>query len=347
METLLKRAGDLYLRSNDGTSPSPALLALVGRLRDPADPLRAAALDALRSDGALHPAHAAAALDRVTARYTPAALDALRTRELAGRRVRVVLAASVATAPLRALALPLLRGAASVALKPSRHQPRFAALLGDAVPDAPFDHLIAYGADDTLAALRASLPAGVTFEGRGHGFALSIVRTTNHRDAAARVAEDVAWYDQRGCLSPQAVLVTAGDPGAFAAQLHEALVELSARLPRGPLDVGLGAAVMQWRGVHAATARRFWRGDDHAVALHDAPSIGSPGARHVTVAGVDESGLLALVSHHARWLTALGVDGPTADLATVPCFAGRLVPAGTLQDPPLDGPEDPRPPLTA
>ncbi|MDB4929779.1 MAG: putative acyl-CoA reductase, partial [Myxococcaceae bacterium] len=261
----------------------------------------------------------------------------------------VVLAASVATAPLRALALPLLRGAASVALKPSRHQPRFAALLGDpvAADDTPFDHLIAYGADDTLAALRASLPPGVTFEGHGHGFALSIVRTTNHRAAAARVAEDVAWYDQRGCLSPQAVLVTAGDPGAFAEQLHRALAELAPRLPRGPLDVGLGAAVMQWQGVQAATARRFWRGDDHAVALHDAPAIGSPGARHVTVAGLDEPGLHALVTHHAPWLTALGVDGPTRDLATIAGFHGRVVPAGELQDPPLDGPEDPRPPLAA
>ncbi|MDP3215950.1 MAG: hypothetical protein Q8S73_17720, partial [Deltaproteobacteria bacterium] len=82
METLLKRAVGLYLRSNEGTSPSPALVALALALRDPGDTRRAAALDALCLDGALHPAHAALALDRVTARYTPAALDALATREL-------------------------------------------------------------------------------------------------------------------------------------------------------------------------------------------------------------------------------------------------------------------------
>ena len=132
METLLNRSGgDVYLRSNDGTSPSPALLALVRRLRDPADSLRASALDALAAAGAMLPAHAALALDRVTARYTPDALAALTSRELAGRRVRVLLASSVATAPLRALALPLLRGAASVTVKPSRHQPRFVSLLTD------------------------------------------------------------------------------------------------------------------------------------------------------------------------------------------------------------------------
>ena len=338
----------LYLRSNGGTSPSPALVALARGLRDPGD-TRRAALDALCVDGALHPAHAALALDRVTARYTPAALDALATRELAGRRVRVVLAASVATAPLRALALPLLRGAASVTLKPSRHQPRFARLLcpDDAPDDAPFDHLIAYGADATLTALRASLPPGVTFEGRGHGFALSVVRTTDHAAAAARVAEDVAWYDQRGCLSPQAVIVTAGDPCAFAEHLHRALAALEASLPRGPLDVGLGAAVMQWQGVQAATARRFWRGEAHAVALHDAPALGSPGARNITVAGLDDAGLLELVKRHGPRLTALGVAGPTGDLVGIDGFAGRVVAAGALQDPPLDGPEDRRPALTA
>lgn len=343
MEPLLKRGANLYLRSSGGTSPSPALLRLVARLRDPAD-LRDAALAALVADGALHPAHAARALDRVTARYTPEALDALTAIDLADRRVRVVLAASVATAPLRALALPLLRGAASVTLQPSRHQPRFAALLGDAVTGDPgFDRLVAYGSDETLTSLRASLPPGVTFEGHGHGFALSIVRTANHRDAAARVAEDVAWYDQRGCLSPQAVVVTRGDPAGFAEHLHRALAEVQRWLPRGPLDAGLGAAVMQWQGVKQVTAERFWGSETHSVALCDRPEIGTPGARQVTVCGLDDDGLLALVGEHARWLTALGVDGPTDDLAAVPGFRGRLVAAGTLQDPPLDGPEDIRP----
>ncbi len=313
-------------------------------MRDPADPLRRAATAALVADGALHPAHATLALDRVTARYTEAALDALRTRDLVGRRVRVVLAASVATAPLRALALPLLRGADSVTLKPSRHQPRFASLLGDPVDDDPgFDHLIAYGSDETIATMRASLPPGVTFEGHGHGFALSIVRTPNHRDAAMRVAEDIAWYDQRGCLSPQAALVTSGDAAAFAEHLHEALAEVQRWLPRGPLDAGLGAAVMQWQGVQAAMAEGFWRGDTHSVALCEKPTLGTPGARQVTVTGLDDGGLHRWVSEHARWITALGVDGRTDDLATIDGFHGRLVAAGELQDPPLDGPEDIRP----
>lgn len=343
MEELLKRAGGLYLRSNDGTSPSLGLLALARRLLDPADRLRADALAALAADGALHPAHAVLALDRVAARYTPDALAALSSDDLAGRRVRVVLAASVATAPLRALALPLLRGAASVTVKPSRHQARFVALLAGAdAPDGPFDHLIAYGADDTLAALRAALPPGATFEGRGHGFALSVVRTTDHAAAAARVAEDVAWYDQRGCLSPQAVIVTAGAPLSFAEHLDRALSEVARWLPPGPLDLGLGAAVMQWQGVQRATARRFWRGDGHAVALHDAPALGSPGARQITVAGTDDPGLLSLVREYGPALTALGVAGPAGDLATVEGFAGRVVEAGALQDPPLDGPEDVR-----
>ncbi len=344
MEPLLKRGANLYLRSSGGTSPSLALLALIDSLRDPASPRRAAAIAALVDDGALHPTHALFALDYVTDRYQPYMLNGLTTDDLAGRRVRVVLAASVATAPLRAIALPLLRGAESVTIKPSRHQPRFVSLLADPIDDDPgFDHLIAYGSDQTIATLRATLPPGVTFEGHGHGFALSIVRTTNHRDAAMRVAEDVAWYDQRGCLSPQAVLVTSGDPAAFAEHLHRALTHVQRWLPRGPLDAGLGAAVMQWQGVREATAEGFWRGDTHSVALCEKPTLGTPGARQVTVTGLDDDGLHRLVSEHARWLTALGVDGRTDDLAAIPGFHGRLVAAGMLQDPPLDGPEDIRP----
>lgn len=302
---------------------------------------------ALVDDGALHPAHAARALDLVLARYNPAALAALVAEDLAGKHVRVVLGASVATAPLRAVALPWLRGASSLALKPSRHQPAFAALLRQHF-DVPWrahddhaDHVVAHGRDETLATIRAALPAATTFEGRGHGFALSVVRTADLADAASAVAADVAWYDQRGCLSPRAVLVD-GDAARFAELLADALAVRARELPPGPMDAGLAAAVMQWQGVKAATAEGFWRVDGGCVALTDGLVLDTPGARNVTVCAVPAGGLAAAMGAEAPWVTALGVAGETDGIDAIAGFAGRVCAAGTLQDPPLDGPEDVR-----
>ena len=90
--------------------------------RDPADSLRASALDALAADGAMHPAHAALALDRVTARYTPdalAALDAtLLLRSIRGAR-RVPLASFYTGYRKSVLAPDELIEAVEIALPPA------------------------------------------------------------------------------------------------------------------------------------------------------------------------------------------------------------------------------------
>ncbi|MEZ4411231.1 MAG: acyl-CoA reductase [Polyangiales bacterium] len=188
-------------------------VALLDRLaRDltaPSSPLRARALAAVAADGALSEAMARRVLDLTVARYTPDALASLRTDRFADRAVRVVLASSVAVAPLRAIALPLLYGARSLRVKPSSRQPRFASLLVEALAThdvdvaldegAPADVVVAYGGDETLTAMRDALPEGVVFYGYGHGYGASVV-TEPSEDAARAVALDVALHDQRGCL---------------------------------------------------------------------------------------------------------------------------------------------------
>ena len=86
----------------------------------------------------------------------------------------------------------------------------------------------------------------------------------SRRHAAQRLAEDVAIWDQRGCLSPQ-VCIVEGDVDAardFGATAAAALAELAERLPRGAADQRRTArgAPLSRRGGVARVRRRACRG---------------------------------------------------------------------------------------
>lgn len=288
------------------------------------------------------------------ARYTPHAVASLASNKHADRRVGIVLAATVATAPLRALALPWLAGASRVLVRPSRRQrdlveaiaaafERDEITLTDALPTA-VDHVVAYGSDATLDTLKRELAPGVTFEGHGHGFGIAYVGSDANWEVAARaVAVDIAEHDQRGCLSPQVVFVE-GESLHFAKALHAALEALEGTWPRGPLDAGEGASVAQWQGITAARARWFRKGKAHGVGAFDSAVLwATPGARNVVVCPIPSVAALGeLLGRGGEQLTCVGLAG-TLDPTAWAFTHARVVPAGTMQDPPLDGPEDPRP----
>jgi hypothetical protein len=331
------------------------------------------AVQALVADSGLPAAAMEEALQALVARHASPAAEPLRgLSDLHGQHVALLLAESVPTAPLRAIVLALLRGAASVRVRPARRQPRFAtmvveglaahglpvtlatsergpAFLAEAVA-AGVGTVIAYGSDETLVAIQQALPEQVAFEGRGHGFGVAVVlREADAPTAAETVARDVTAFEQRGCLSPQCVLVEGALAEALRFGEQLARVLLHDEAPHGALEPGEAAAVMQWQGAMAAQAERFWRGKGASVAvLARAGIVGSPGHRNLTVMPceslADASQLLAPV---ATWLTCLGIAGPEARWNELRLPAGaspRRVPAGTMQDPPFDGYEDPRPP---
>jgi hypothetical protein len=321
------------------------------------------------------------ALRTTATRYASRSRLTLRgLRDLTGETVAVLLAESVPTAPLRAIALPLLRGAARVVVRPSRRQREFAAFVARELAQQcglPVDlaatedpraflaemvargvhTVIAYGADETLRAIQAALPESVWFEGRGHGFGVAVVlaETCENEfevfDTSLALGADVAAYDQRGCLSPQVVLVegTLDEAGLFGEQLLGALQLYGRERPRGTIDVGLAAEIVQWQGVMAARAVAFWRGEDHAVAvLEEKELVGSPGGRNIAVVPCGSlEGVARLLEPVAGHLTTIGIAGPEArwrELALPPGACPRIVSVGAMQNPPLDGYEDPRPP---
>jgi hypothetical protein len=328
---------------------------LVAALSKPEGDLRVALERASVTEAGIAPTMARRVWDLTLARYSPEALAGLCSQADAGLRVGVVLGVSVAVAPLRALVLPLLSGA-SVGLRPSRRQPTVAMLLREAmaaeglpvwawsgVGGEPVDRVVAYGRDETLDAMAAALPSGVEFVGYGHGYGVAVVAADDAHDAAAEaVALDVALHDQRGCLSPQAVLVE-GDAEGFAGRVQRALDALAEALPKGAEGAAEGAAGMQWAGVEAALGATVSRGAGGVVAARgEGPLRGSPGGRVVLVRGVEGmDAARALLGPHAAFLSTVGASAGARGWAPSG-YRGRTVALGTMQDPPLDGPEDVR-----
>jgi acyl-CoA reductase-like NAD-dependent aldehyde dehydrogenase len=293
--------------------------------------------------------------------------DALRSLAQAARpRARAlaaVLAGNVLTAAARPMLLPLLAGVPVVAKASSRDAalPHAIAravsaaqpMIGMACAVATFGHgdvarldaLLAgadcvqvLGSDEAVASVRERLRSGQALVARGHGLGLGVVLAeSNLEDAAAGFARDVAAYDQRGCLSPHAILVEGHDARAeaFAQSLHEALRRA---LPRGVVPGDAAAEQLQWRGVAAARGVLHAL-DTHAVSCeHGAALRPSPGYRNVgvyTLASAAE--LTSRVGPFAPFLKALGVAGAVGELTGL---APYTCAAGAMQTPPLDAPLD-------
>ena len=156
---------------------------------------------------------------------------------------------------------------------------------------------------------------------------------------ARGLARDIALFDQRGCLSVQAVY-TEGDPEELATALAWALALERARLPHGPIAPATAAAVQQLRA--AAELRRGSRTGQHLGLAVGTVLVESetffrpvPGLRTVRVHGVRDlrDALPALEPWRGRLQGAV-LAGPTADelAATLPLLSfSRLAPPGELQ----------------
>ncbi|MCS6799072.1 MAG: hypothetical protein NZ898_11175 [Myxococcota bacterium] len=287
--------------------------------------------------------------------------------------ILLVLAGNVPTAVWRAIVRPLLAGT-GLLVRPSRWdaglarwtvralchaEPRLAASLRLAPTPARVPHaavvrlatrigaLAAYGSDSTLDALRARLPRGVCAHLHGHGMGAVLVQPGVAFDverAARAIALDVAAYDQRGCLSPAFVIAGRHRGRSLAVAVAAALERIGSMLPRGPVPSPVAASLARYRDVACATGEVFC-GRDHIVAYEpDAPLRATPGWRAVQVVEARNADdaferLLGL----GKTLKCVGVVGdlPRARRALPGVYC---VPAGRMQTPPLDAPQDGAPP---
>lgn len=179
------------------------------------------------------------------------------------------------------------------------------------------DALIAYGSDATLESLRARLAVHARFLGYGHrisfaGVGRELLDPRRIEAAAAAAAQDLALFDQQGCLSPQALFVEAGGalgPEEFGDALALALTEVERELSRRPISSEEAAAIHQYRA--AVEMRSF---SDESVRLW-----ASPEGTAWTVA-LERGGPL-----EPCVLNRVAVLRPIADLSELPA---RIAPLG-------------------
>ncbi len=167
-----------------------------------------------------------------------------------GRTVLHILPANAFTAWVHGVVLSLLSGW-KVALKPSFREPVFPMAwkkslermderlseLVDIVAWSEtllcdFDVVVAYGSDETLRLVQASVPAGTRFVGYGHQLSVGVVFEEAQKELSNvwmdRIIADAEPFRLQGCLSPQVIFVENLDPSQW--QALGAALEVAPRL---------------------------------------------------------------------------------------------------------------------
>ena len=336
----------------------------VAAFRDPASEERRRLSPALTRLSGLSPPGAAAGLEVVLRGVAGGPAEALLVgaEPGGGGLVVVVLAANLPGLAVQ----PLLRALAArcpVILKSPSAEPLFAPAFvdalrrrepglddalaavtwpgGDRALEAPLlaaaRAVVAYGEDETLADLARRAPGKV----RGHGPKASLAVLGPGADpqaVAPALARDVALFDQRGCLSVQAVYAPPAQAGALAAALARALESLALDLPPGPLDPELAARVQQVRAEAAMRGLRIAElplRHGTVIVENHAAFRPSPGLRTVRIHPLGELERLAewLAPWRGRLQGAALAGRLPADLRAVLAGLGvsRFAPAGELQ----------------
>jgi len=203
------------------------------------------------------------------------------------------------------------------------------------------DVIVASGGDAGIAALARRF--GARLRAHGSRASLAVVRDDVGDDVVAGLASDVVLYEQRGCLSPQAVFV-AGDARRFADRLYGALIALGARLPRGERSTAERASHRI-----AVEAARFAGAtildDASATVVVGERPFDPVGQRTVHVLGLESPAtLVAHVTPGA--IECVGVAGVPLDVdALRHAGVARVCSLGRMQHPRLDWPRGQRPAL--
>jgi hypothetical protein len=215
------------------------------------------------------------------------------------------------------------------------------------------DTVLAYGGNESLAALRNRVPVTTRYLPHGHKISFGYVSAAaldsrKAEDTAKDAAYDMVRYDQQGCYSPQVFFVERGgrvNPRAFADYLSGALKSLERRYPRRALTMGEAGATAAWRSAAEMAASsnetvEVSSGADGGwtVVHEDGPATFGPGPLNRTVRVISVDGAaeaVAAVAPFGPLLQTVGIAAPPEDLrplaaefgaagATRICALGRM-----------------------
>ncbi len=209
------------------------------------------------------------------------------------------------------------------------------------------DVVHAWGHDETIASLAQVTKRSIVSHGSGLSLAVITREDASRLDVDA-LARDVARHDQRGCLSPHAVLLEEGaslDASSLAESLYDALSGLDGAWPRGNITGDEAALERSWRDTGAAIGDWIGLGPHHAVSAERGVIRDTPGLRNVAVHTLAPSEIDALLARLGPRLKSLGVVDVDAWRTRAPATA-HVVPLGDMQTPTLLAPADGAPPWT-
>ena len=230
------------------------------------------------------------------------------------------------------------------------------------------DCLTATGSDETLAAIRAQLPAKVHFFGYGHRVSFGFVtrealREENLAQVITCAADDVIAWDQNGCLSPHVIYVEergAVESDKFAEQLAVELAKRETIEPRGKTATETAAAIASKRAIYETLAvhradAKIWSSQNSTawtvVFEHDVRFQFSPLNRFIYVKPVpDLAAVLRGVDEIQGKVSTVGIAAPPEQMQELAqrfarWGATRICPLGQMQNPPLTWRHDGRPAL--
>lgn len=229
------------------------------------------------------------------------------------------------------------------------------AWTGGADPDedalfAAADTVVAFGRDDTLAAIRSRCGLETRFVPFGHRASIGRLSAAGvaalDDERADAIVRDALLYDGEGCLSLHATFVTARGE-AFAAvadQLARACERAALEFPAGVRSAERTAALGAYRSLarfRAATSDTLLVERGHALLAETAPDVAPPLLPGVIplIAIDSDDDVASYVTAHRLPVQALGVDAVDAAAIALAARIGavRTCLFGTMQDPPAAG----------
>ena len=229
--------------------------------------------------------------------------------------------------------------------------------------------VVAYGSDHAVASLRDRAAVTSRFVAYHHRVSVGVVgrdalTADRVREVASEVAGTVAFFDQRGCVSPQVVYVEEGgsvDPLGFAEHVAGAMAQLEDHLPGGPPQPDEAAAVQQVRAtaeILAAAGKAVWlrhgEGASWTVVLDSEDALDQACvARTVRLVPISDAMMvperLRPMAAHLQTLGVAGCGEQLGPLANAMAEVGvtRITPFDRVAFPPPWWHHDGEGPLTA
>ncbi len=221
---------------------------------------------------------------------------------------------------------------------------------GDAESEKSFltqaDTIIAYGGNESLAALRQNVPVTARFLAHGHKVSFGIVSkaaldTRKASETARKAAWDIVRYDQQGCYSPHMFFVERGgkvEPRNFARYVAGELAAFQHRFPNRALSIAEAGDVAAWRQAEEMkalgnAAAELMSDPDGAwsVVYDDSAGTLAPSGlnRTIRIAAIDRlDDAIPAIAPYKPFLQTVGVAAAPEDLFHI---SSRLGEAGVTR----------------